>query len=44
MLKLLLQQMAEFLDTDDDPHLGDDAHALDQDDYAEETDDLDDDF
>ncbi|MEU6407681.1 hypothetical protein [Microbispora sp. NPDC046933] len=44
MLKMLLQQMAELLDADDDLHLGDDAHALDQDDDADETEDLDDDF
>ncbi|MEU7937577.1 hypothetical protein [Microbispora bryophytorum] len=44
MLKMLLQQMATLLDTDNDLHLGDDAHALDQDDDADETEDLDDDF
>ncbi len=44
MLKMLLQQMAALLDVDDDLHLGDDAHALDQDDDADERDYLDDDF
>ncbi|GAB3158593.1 hypothetical protein GCM10027161_64790 [Microbispora hainanensis] len=43
MFKMLLQQMVALLD-EDDLHLGDDAHALDPDDYADEMDDLDDDF
>jgi len=42
MLKLLLQQVAELLDADE-LHLGDDSHALDQDDL-DELEDLDDDF
>ncbi|MEU6424476.1 hypothetical protein ABZ860_01165 [Microbispora sp. NPDC046973] len=40
---MLLQQMAALLDVDE-LHLGDDAHALDQDDDADETEDLDGDF
>ncbi len=43
MLKMLLQHMATLLDADD-LHLGDDSHALDQDDDSDETEDLDDDF
>nr|WP_263641825.1 hypothetical protein [Microbispora cellulosiformans] len=43
MPKTLLLLMIALLDADD-PHLGDDSHALDQDDEADETEDLDDDL
>ncbi|WP_433417231.1 hypothetical protein ACQP1V_42055 [Microtetraspora malaysiensis] len=41
------QQIAALFGGDDDPHLGDDAHALHQDEQLDDTDyldDLDDDF
>ncbi len=47
MLAMNFQQMATLFGADDDLHLGDDAHALHQDGYPDDTDyldDLDDDF
>nr|WP_189180297.1 hypothetical protein [Microbispora rosea] len=44
MLKMLLQQLAELLDGGGDLHIGDDSHALEPDDDADEIDDIDDDF
>ncbi|WP_327048975.1 hypothetical protein OG320_14470 [Microbispora sp. NBC_01189] len=43
MLRTLLLLMVALFDADE-PHPGDDSHALDQDDEADETEDLDDDF
>ncbi|GLX00242.1 hypothetical protein [Microtetraspora sp. NBRC 16547] len=42
VLKMIFRQMAVLFGADDDPHLGDDSHALDLDEYLDETDDPDD--
>ncbi len=43
MLKMIFRQMAILFGADDDPHMGDDSHARDLDEYLDEEDDLDDD-
>jgi hypothetical protein len=44
MLRVILGHMATLFGADADPHLGDDAHALDHDEDIDETEDLEDGF
>ncbi|MEV0596878.1 hypothetical protein [Nonomuraea cavernae] len=44
MLRTIIEQLATLFGAYDEPHLGDDTHALDPDEDVDELEDLDDDL